>query len=54
MLQAKKLRLGVFIDNPNARHCYEAVGFYETDQLHTVILDGKEWQFVTMFCEKEE
>ena len=41
-LDAQKITLGVFDNNPSAIHCYESVGFVTTGT-DAYQIDGKEW-----------
>lgn len=45
---AKKATLGVFENNPNAYHCYRAVGFTEDGGHHVCELMGEQWGCIEM------
>ena len=49
-LDATKVTLGVFANNPDARHCYEAAGFVPVSTRSMNILD-EDWECIEM--EKE-
>lgn len=44
-LGAKKLSLGVFRNNPPARHCYEAMGFRDNGASEACQILGETWVF---------
>lgn len=46
-LGATKISLGVFLNNPAAKHCYEAAGF-ETVGKEFYSIDGEVWEGVEM------
>lgn len=45
---ARKVTLGVFVNNPSAHHCYSAVGFADTDSCVDCQLPGREWKWQEM------
>jgi RimJ/RimL family protein N-acetyltransferase len=48
ILQAKKITLGVFENNPEAYRCYKAVGFEETDKTLYFECMGEQWKCIEM------
>lgn len=42
---AEKLSLGVFRNNPSARHCYESVGFRDNGAYEACQILGETWVF---------
>ena len=50
MLQAEKVTLGVFENNPSAYYCYKAAGFQEIPQEKRYIFDfyGEQWACIEM------
>ena len=56
MLQAKTVRLGVFVNNPKAKHCYEAAGFQviAEEELFPFTIEEEVWECIFMKCEKRK
>ncbi|MEG0491814.1 MAG: GNAT family protein [Clostridia bacterium] len=52
---AKKLNLGVFMQNPAAMRCYEAVGFHALNSTEKKLVQkcGEQWQCVEMEMDRE-
>lgn len=50
MLQAEKVTLGVFENNPSAYYCYKAAGFKEIEMEKKIILEllGEQWNCIEM------
>lgn len=48
ILQAKKITLGVFENNPEAYYCYKAVGFEENDKTLYFECMGEQWKCIEM------
>lgn len=50
MLQAEKVTLGVFENNPSAYHCYKAAGFKEIEQEKRFVFAilGEQWTCIEM------
>ena len=46
-LNATKITLGVFENNPNARHCYEATGFTPVSRC-TINIQNTDWECIEM------
>ena len=46
-LHASRITLGVFVNNPKARACYESIGFKEYNT-RTVNILGSDWECVDM------
>ncbi len=55
MLNAKKITLGVFDNNPSAYYCYKAAGFQEIPLEKVIVLDilGEKWGIIEMEVNKE-
>lgn len=51
---AAKASLGVFENNPNAYHCYKAVGFQENGKMRQYELKGQEWKCIEMEIVREQ
>lgn len=54
MLQAEKVTLGVFENNPSAYYCYKAAGFeeIETDRKFVYGFEGEQWPCIEMEVKK--
>lgn len=54
MLQAEKVTLGVFENNPSAYHCYKAAGFKEISMEKTFVYEfrGEQWNCIEMEVNK--
>lgn len=54
MLQAEKVTLGVFENNPSAHYCYKAAGFQEieTDRKFVYEFSGEQWNCIEMEVKK--
>ncbi len=54
MLQAEKVTLGVFENNPSAYYCYKAAGFeeIETDRKFVYVFSGEQWPCIEMEVDK--
>lgn len=48
-LNAESVSLGVFLNNPSAKRCYEAVGFVTVGQ-EAYSIDGEIWYGAEMVC----
>ena len=50
MLQAEKVTLGVFENNPSAYYCYKAAGFREIEMENKIIIEllGEQWNCIEM------
>ena len=48
LLKVKKVTLGVFENNPPARHCYNAAGFRETSERSVLRILGEDWVCLEM------
>lgn len=50
MLQAEKVTLGVFENNPSAYYCYKAAGFEEIEQENRYVYEfhGEQWECIEM------
>jgi len=44
VLNASQITLGVFVNNPIARHCYESIGFNSNDKSRICKFGNEEWQ----------
>lgn len=55
MLQAEKITLGVFDNNPSAYHCYKAAGFEESPMEHDLFFEilGEKWKCIELEINKE-
>ncbi len=53
-LDAEKVTLGVFDNNPSAYHCYKAAGFMENGEVFKIPLLGETWTVVEMEMNKNE
>lgn len=55
MLQAEKITLGVFENNPAAYHCYKAAGFRETvlEQDFIFEINGEKWKCIELEVHRE-
>ena len=56
ILKVKKVTLGVFANNPGARHCYEAVGFLEAKEnsRNTYRIMDEDWECIEMEFTREQ
>lgn len=56
ILKAEKVTLGVFANNPGARHCYEAVGFEEKKENSRCFYNimNEEWECIELEYTKEQ
>lgn len=52
-LHVDTITLGVFVNNPKALYCYQAVGFQETGEHSQYTIQGEEWECIEMKCEKQ-
>lgn len=48
LYHATRVTLAVFEDNVRARACYEAIGFVDTGNLETYVIDGEERHCIEM------
>ena len=54
-LQAEKVTLGVFENNPSAYHCYKAAGFKDVVGEEMICeLFGEQWKILELALTKEE
>lgn len=53
-LQAKKITLCVFANNPAARQCYRKTGFRELEPVQQIPIMGKLWDRIDMIWEGRE
>jgi len=55
MLQAEKITLGVFENNPPAYHCYKAAGFREIPMEQDFMFDimGEKWKCIELEANRE-
>lgn len=49
---ADKASIGVFENNPNAYHCYKAVGFKESGEAEMYRLSDEEWNCIMLYMTK--
>lgn len=54
IFKAKKVTIGVFENNPQAYHCYKAVGFTETGEELFCELFGEQWKIIEMEIMRKE
>ena len=53
-LDAEKVTLGVFDNNPSAYHCYKAAGFNESGERFEIPLFGEIWTVIELEMNKNE
>ena len=54
ILGVDRVSLGVFENNPAARHCYERLGFTPTGKYEIYHLMGEDWKFHEMEMKREK
>lgn len=54
VLEAKKVTLCVFANNPYAHQCYRTVGFRDLEPVQTVPIMGENWECIDMVYAPEE